>query len=136
RCVHSDRRREPEDVIIPEDRNNEQREDDGGGRKHALHWKPLLPSRPDGRTISSTISSRNAIVSACSGPNASEPKLSITPSAKPPSMTPGMLPSPPRTQMTNALPRYPDAATGEIGNMPLRSAPAAPAMNAPSANAR
>ena len=41
------------------------------------------------------------------------------------------LPKPPRTQITNALPRRAFAVSGEIGNMTLNRLPAAPAMAAP-----
>jgi len=55
----------------------------------------------------------------------------MMPSVRPPTITPGTLPNPPRTQITNALPRRAFAVSGEIGNMTLNRLPAAPAMAAP-----
>ena len=57
----------------------------------------------------------------------------MTPSTSPPTIAPGTLPRPPSTQTTKALPRNSGPFSGEIGKMMLSSAPAAPAMNAPTA---
>ena len=54
-------------------------------------------------------------VTACSGPKTNAPKLSTTPRANPPTMAPGTLPKPPRTQMMKALPRKMPLFKGEIG---------------------
>ena len=94
----------------------------------------VCPSRPLGRTNRRTSSSPNDSVTACSGPNQYEPKLSMMPSTSPPTIAPGTLPRPPSTQTTNALPRNSWPFSGEIGKMMLSNAPAAPAMKAPMAN--
>src|SRR5690606_39097724 len=102
-----DRGGEAQHVIVrePGEANQQDEAGDPGKDDAGAHWKPLFPRRPEGRTMRMTMRSRKDTVRACSGPSASVPKLSRMPSRKPPAITPGMLPSPPSTQMTKALPR-------------------------------
>ncbi|KEA43050.1 hypothetical protein CR64_04000 [Pseudomonas aeruginosa] len=58
---------------------------------------------PVGRNSSTRISRPKATTSLYWSPNTSAPKASATPSSRPPSMAPGMLPMPPSTAAVNAL---------------------------------
>src|SRR5690606_7968123 len=61
------------------------------------------PRMPVGRNSSTSTSRLKATTSLYWSPKMSAPKASATPSTRPPSMAPGMLPMPPSTAAVNAL---------------------------------
>ncbi len=81
----------------------------------AAHSKPFLPASPEGRSTRTRIIKANPTVTLHCEPNATAPKLSSRPSARPPTRAPGTLPRPPRTQITNDLPRKTPLRSGVIG---------------------
>lgn len=102
-----------------------------------------LPSRPQGRQISTTAMTRNSTTSVSLENDSSKPAISCTPSQMQTASSsatsnaamkaPGMLPMPPTTTTTNAAPMVSMSISRLAGSRGNCSAPPRPASSVPSA---
>src|SRR5207248_1113302 len=106
-------------------------EPDPVARGHAVHHSyPARPTRPAGRTSSTSSSIAKAMMVAFCGPSHTPNTLSMRPSASPPASAPDTVPSPPSTHTTKDFPSSVSARPGENGNTTAIRHPAAPAIRA------